>query len=268
MDDRKYTVALCQMIVTDDKDQNIILAQQIVRKAASAGAQVICLPEIWNAPYDMGRMHNYTEPSDGATAYYMSELAKENHVYLIGGSIPEKDSLNRFNTSLVFDPVGNCIAKHRKVHLFDVDVEGGPYYKESDVFRAGNSITVFDTEFGKMGLAICFDVRFPQMFKEMADQGCHLIFLPASFTETTGAAHWETLVRSRALDNQLYVAACATANNPDAKFKSWGHSIVTTPWGDYIGNATEKETIVYAEIDPDYCNKIRSEIPIGNAPAL
>jgi predicted amidohydrolase len=271
MNERAYKIALCQMMVTDDKSKNLAKAEEMVRAAASYGARVCFLPENWNAPYDVKRMRSYAEPADGPTVRFMADLSRALNIYLIGGSIPELDSADNtamYNTSFVFDPAGACIARHRKVHLFDVDVENGISHRESDLFGAGDDVTTFDTEFGKMGLAVCFDVRFPEMFWEMAAQGCHLIFLPAAFTMTTGAAHWETLIKSRALDNQIFFAACGPARNPDAIYASWGHTTVATPWGDTAGGADERETIVYAVVDPDYCNKIRREIPIGNLPAL
>ncbi|MCL2493568.1 MAG: carbon-nitrogen hydrolase family protein, partial [Clostridiales bacterium] len=150
----------------------------------------------------------------------------------------------------------------------DIDIAGGLRFKESDTLSPGGGVTLFDTDFGKMGLAICFDVRFPEMFAEMAAAGAHLIFLPASFNNTTGPAHWELLLRARALDNQLFLAACASARNPAAHYASWGHSCVTTPWGDVAGAADEREAIVYAEIDRSYADRIRREIPIGHAPTL
>ncbi|GHU65032.1 carbon-nitrogen hydrolase [Clostridia bacterium] len=280
MRERAYKIALCQMTVTDDKEGNLAKAAEMVRAAAAAGARIVCLPEIWNAPYDGKRMRDYAEPVEGPTFEFMAGLARELKIYLVGGSIPEFDGSSTapsadhssaaamYNTAFVFDPTGTCIARHRKVHLFDVNVENGVSHRESDLFGAGDGPTIFDTEFGRLGLAVCFDVRFPEMFREMAAQGCHLIFLPAAFTLTTGAAHWETLLKSRALDNQLFFAACGPARNPDAIYASWGHTTVTTPWGDIAGGADERETIVYAVIDPDYANKIRREIPIGNLPTL
>ena len=265
---RDYMIALCQMTVTYCKDQNMAKAKQMVHEAATEGARIVCLPEIWNAPYDVELMQSYAETADGPSVKFMSEIAKENGIYLVGGSIPEIDGEKLYNTAFVFDPAGRCIARHRKVNLFDIDIEDGPSFKESDLFSAGEGATVFETEYGKIGLAICYDVRFPQMFKEMADHGCNLILLPASFTMTTGKAHWDVLLRSRALDNQIFFAACATARNPELNYSSWGHSSVLTPWGDYSGGADEKEAIVYSVINPDYCNKIRREIPIGNVPAL
>jgi predicted amidohydrolase len=192
----------------------------------------------------------------------MSNLARANKIFLIGGSIPESDDGAMYNTSFVFNPDGALIAKHRKIRLFDVDVVGGIRFKESDFFAPGKSLTLFDTDFGRMGLAICFDVRFPEMFLEMANAGAHIIFLPASFNMTTGPVHWDILMRSRALDNQIFFAACSPARNLAAKYHSWGHSCIVTPWGDYCGAADARETILYGDIDLDFMEKVRAEIPL------
>ena len=267
-----YKIALCQMMVGPDKEQNMRRAGECIQEAAENGAEVICLPEIWNCPYDVKLFGNYAEPENGPSALFMSSAAKKYGIYLVGGSIPEqaepalgkKDGSRVYNTSFVFSPSGETIAKHRKVHLFDIDIENGIRFKESDFFSAGESLTVFDTDLGKMGLAICFDVRFPEMFRKMAKAGADIIFLPASFNMTTGPVHWELLIKSRALDNQLYLAANASARNKNASYLSWGHSCVATPWGELSASADEKESIVYAEIDPEYIKKVRREIPVGN----
>jgi len=260
-----YRIALCQIAAVKDKTQNLDRAADAVREAARCGASVVCLPEIWNSPYDLKLLADYAEPADGPSVSLMSELARKNNIYLIGGSIPEKTGLSKiYNTSFVFDPNGALIARHRKVHLFDVDIERGVSFKESDFFAAGEELTVFDTDHGKMGLAICFDLRFPDMFREMNKAGARIVFLPAAFNITTGSAHWDILIKSRALDNQFYMAACAPARDLTASFVTWSHSCVATPWGDYCAAADARETIVYATIDLEYLYKIRQELPIGN----
>ena len=275
--DSLYKIALCQMLVTDDKGQNLQNMADHVEEAARNGARIVCLPEIWNSPYDMQRLADYAEPADGPSAALMGELARKYEIHLVGGSIPEAalaaaaatadgggDATRMYNTSLVFGPSGDVVAKHRKAHLFDVNIEKGIRFNESDFFMAGEGVTVFETEFGTMGLAICFDLRFPEMFREMAGAGAHIVFLPASFNMTTGPAHWDTLLKSRALDNQVYVAACSTARNLGASYIAWGHSCVATPWGEYCACADARETIIYATIDVGYLNKIRRELPVGN----
>lgn len=260
-----YKIALCQMTPAADKDDNYKRAAGMVEEAALCGARVLCLPEIWNSPYDLKKLGNYAEPADGPSVAFMSKLANKHKIYLIGGSIPEDAGDSRiYNTSFVFDPSGALLATHRKIHLFDVDIERGLRFKESDFFAAGENLTVFDTEFGRMGVAICFDVRFPEMFRDMNKAGAHIIFLPAAFNINTGAAHWDILMKSRALDNQLYIAACAPARDLKASFITWSHSCVVTPWGEYCAATDARETIVYASIDADYMEKIRRELPVGN----
>jgi predicted amidohydrolase len=169
-----------------------------------------------------------------------------------------------YNTSFIFAPDGAHIATHRKVHLFDIDIERGIRFKESDTFTAGSDITVFDTELGKIGVAVCFDIRFPEMFREMKELGADLFVLPGSFNMTTGPLHWQLLIRARALDNQCYMAACSPARDYSASYLSYGHSMVCDPYGELVGAAAAAEAIVYADIDPEYTAKARREIPIGN----
>jgi predicted amidohydrolase len=261
-----YRIALCQMLVDNDKNANLEKAARLVNEAAGAGAKVVCLPEIWNSPYDTKQFKLNAEPADGPSIELMSDLARANGIFLVGGSIPETDGRAMYNTSFVFDTSGAVIARHRKVHLFDVNVEGGVCFRESDSFMHGEGLTLFDTDFGRMGLAVCFDVRFPDMFLEMAKAGAHIIFLPASFNMTTGPVHWDILMRGRALDNQIFFAACAPARNLAAKYHSWGHSCVATPWGDYCAAADARETIVYGDIDKAYMEKVRKEIPLTGFP--
>ena len=262
---KPYKIALCQIRPAKDKTYNHKRAAEDVGEAASADARVICLPEIWNSPYDLKLLGSYAEPEGGPSYILMSELAREYGIYLIGGTIPEEAGQSKvYNTSYVFGPKGELIAKHRKTRLFDVDIEKGLRFKESDFFSAGESLTVFDTNLGKMGVAICFEVRFPELFREMNEAGAHIVFAPAAFNITTGAAHWDILMKSRALDNQMYIAACAPARDLKAPFITWGHSCVVTPWGEYSALADASETIAYAMIDVDYMNKVRKEIPIGN----
>ena len=258
-----YRIALCQMMVDGDKERNMLNASECVAEAAAGGARIVCLPEIWNSPYDVKLFGDYAEPDDGPSAELMSGLAKKHGIYLVGGSIPESAGGAMYNTSLAFSPSGGMVAKHRNTHLFDINVEKGIRFMESEFFSPGDGPTVFETEFGAIGLAICFDLRFPEMFREMAGKGARLVFLPASFNMTTGPAHWDTLIKARAVDNQFYLAACAPARNLSASYTSWGHSCVATPWGEYCAAADSRQTIVYAEIDMDYCRKIRRELPIG-----
>ena len=162
----------------------------------------------------------------------------------------------------MFDREGKQIAKHRKVHLFDIDVKNGQQFKESDTLSAGLDVTVFNTEFGKVGLCICYDIRFPELSRLMVDQGAKMIIVPAAFNMTTGPSHWEILFRTRALDNQVYTLGVAPARNSNSGYTSWGHSVAVSPWGEVINQLGEYESNMIIEIDFDYVDKIRRELPM------
>jgi len=179
--------------------------------------------------------------------------------------MPEAEKGKLYNTCFVFNEKGEPIAKHRKMHLFDIDVEGGQRFKESDTFTAGNSVTVFDCRLGRFGVMVCFDIRFVELSRLMALDGAEAIFVPAAFNMTTGPAHWELSFRQRAVDNQLFMAGCAPARDEKGSYVSYGHSIVTDPWGTVIAEADEKEQILYADLDMNDVSRIRSQLPILSA---
>jgi predicted amidohydrolase len=237
-------------------------AARFVNKAADGGAGLVAMPEMWNCPYGNEYFPVYAERDGGPSTEFLSDLARKNEIFLVGGSIPEHADGRYYNTSYIYGPDGVCIGKHRKVHLFDIAIRGGISVKESDTLSPGTETTVVDTDFGKIGVAICFDVRFPDMFVEMADAGAHLIVLPASFNMTTGPVHWELLMRARAMDNQLYFSACAPARDLTFKYKSYAHSIIVDPWGEVRGAAAQEETVVYGEIDVAYMARVREELPL------
>jgi predicted amidohydrolase len=238
-------------------------AKAYIQEAAQTGANMICLPEMWNCPYSSKYFHAYAEGEDGESVRLMSELARENGVWLIGGSIPEISGDSVYNTAFVFSPQGRIMGKHRKIHLYDVDIEGGIRFVESETLSAGSKKTVVDTEFGKIGVAVCYDVRFPPLFAAMAAEGAQLILLPAAFNMTTGPAHWDLLMRARALDQQVYFAACSPARDLAAPYQAFGHSCIINPWGEYCGQADSHESILYGDIDLDYLNSVRAQLPLG-----
>lgn len=261
----KLKLALCQMQVSENKEENLNAAADLVRQAAQQGAQTVCLPEMFCCPYDNACFPAYAEKIDGEIVRRLSQAAREAGCLLVGGSFPEREGNRIYNTCPVFGRDGALLGRHRKMHLFDIDVAGGIRFEESAVLSAGNSCTVIDTEFGKIGVAICFDVRFVELFRAMALEGAQLVFLPAAFNPTTGPAHWELTMRARALDNQIFLAACAPARNDEASYRSYGHSCVTTPWGEVAGQLGEQPGILYAEIELDQISKVRRELPILSA---
>ena len=258
----KIKLALCQMNVIDDKEENLKKASSMISNA-SKESDFIVLPEMFNCPYSNDKFIEYGEEEKNShTLNEISRLSKDNNIYILAGSIPEKKDDKLFNTSYLFDRQGNIIAKHRKMHLFDIDVKDKITFKESDVLTAGNEFTVADTEFGKIGIGICYDIRFPELARVMVENGALILFYPGAFNMTTGPAHWKLLFRSRALDNQVYCVGVAPALNKGASYHSYGHSIIANPWGDVIAEASEKEETIFCEIDLDEIKKIREELPL------
>lgn len=271
----KMKLALCQISVTTSKEANLASARKHLLEAADNGATVAVLPECWNCPYGSSFFPEYAEilpdvggVGDSPSAKMLREVAVETGMTIVGGSVPEKceddESGNIYNTSLTYLASGEVAAKHRKVHLFDVCVPGGISFRESETLSPGNSLTNFRIGNVGVGVGICYDVRFPELSMLCArESDVKLLVFPGAFNMTTGPAHWELLLRARALDNQVYVAACSPARkNADEKgYTAWGHSSVVDPWGTVIATTEEKEAIVYAEVDFDKVDSIRKAIP-------
>ena len=259
----KIKIAAIQMPTVADKMENVRTVKAYLEKIKDENPDFVILPEMFCCPYQTENFPIYAEKEGGPVWQQLSGYAKQYGIYLIGGSMPEKDAEgNVYNTSYIFDREGKQIGKHRKVHLFDIDVKGGQTFKESDTLTAGDSDTVFDTEFGKIGVMLCFDIRFPELSRMMVNDGAKVIFVPAAFNMTTGPAHWELSFRTRALDNQIYMVGCAPARDVSAGYISWGHSIVTDPWGRVIDMLDEKKGILLAELDMDYEEQVREELPL------
>lgn len=259
----KIKVAAIQMPTVTDKMQNVRTAGIYLEKIKDEKPDFVIPPEMFCCPYQTQNFPVYAEEEDGPVWQQLSEYAKQYGIYLIGGSMPEKDAEGKvYNTSYIFDRQGKQIGKHRKVHLFDIDVTGGQTFKESDTLTAGDHDTVFDTEFGRMGVMLCFDIRFPELARMMVNDGAKAIFVPAAFNMTTGPAHWELSFRTRALDNQIYMIGCAPMRDESAGYISWGHSIVTDPWGRVIDMLDEKEGVLLTELDLDYEEQVREELPL------
>lgn len=256
-------LALCQMNVVDNKQSNLKKAGEMIRAGADANADFIILPEMFSCPYSNDKFIEYAEyEQDSLSLNTISKLAGQNNVYILAGSIPEKENDKLYNTSYLFDKTGKIIAKHRKMHLFDIDVKDRITFKESDVLTAGDNVTIADTDFGRVGIGICYDVRFPELARVMVEKGALILFYPGAFNMTTGPAHWELLFRSRALDNQAYCVGVAPALNKEASYHSYGHSIVTTPWGEVLAQCDEKEQVITCSVDLSEIKKIREELPL------
>lgn len=284
IDTRKLSVAVCQVSVSADKLHNIDHVKEVISTACLSKVDVVVLPEIWNSPYattsfpinaeilpSVGHLPNII---DSPSASMLCEQAKKFGVYIVGGSIPEKESVaitgieNIYNTCLVINPNGEIVGKHRKMHLFDINVPGKIAFKESDSLTAGDEACIVDTPWGFMGVGICYDIRFPELAMIMRTRGCRMLFYPGAFNMVTGPAHWELLQRARAVDNQLFVIACSPArisasessSNPKA-YVAWGHSSVVSPWGDIVACAATEEETIFAELDFEIVDTMRANIP-------
>ena len=262
----KFRVAAIQMPTVENKMENVKAVRHYLEEIRDQKIDFVVLPEMFCCPYETGKFPEYAEEEGGPVWTALSAYAKEYNTYLVAGSMPEKDEEGHvYNTCYIFDRNGMQIGRHRKTHLFDIDVKGGQSFKESDTLTAGNSGTVFDTEFGKMGVMICFDIRFPEFARMMVNDGARMIFVPAAFNMTTGPAHWELSFRARALDNQIYMLGCAPARDEQGFYVSYSNSIVVSPWGEVLARAGASEEIVYAELEPERVESVRRQLPLMSA---
>nr|AEE63054.1 unknown [Dendroctonus ponderosae] len=259
---RTIRTALIQSRVGANRSENLENARKLISQAKTLGAQLISLPECFNSPYGTKFFNEYAESiPNGPTSEMLSKAAKDNNVYLVGGTFPEIENSKYYNTCTVWNPEGKLIAKYRKMHLFDIDIPGGITFKESDVLAAGNSLATFDLEGTKIGRGICYDLRFEELAKLYRLQGVEILIYPAAFNLTTGPLHFELLQRGRAIDNQVFVLAISPARGTQG-YIAWGHSQITNPWGKVIGQAKEGEEIVNVDLDLTECDKVRQQIPI------
>ncbi|XP_023067853.1 omega-amidase NIT2 isoform X1 [Piliocolobus tephrosceles] len=259
---KAFRMALIQLQISSVKSDNVTRACSFIREAAMQGAKIVSLPECFNSPYGTKYFPEYAEKIPGESTQKLSEVAKECSIYLIGGSIPEEDAGKLYNTCAVFGPDGTLLAKYRKIHLFDIDVPGKITFQESETLSAGDSFSTFDTPYCRVGLGICYDMRFAELAQIYAQRGCQLLVYPGAFNLTTGPAHWELLQRSRAVDNQVYVATASPARDDKASYVAWGHSTVVNPWGEVLAKAGTEEAIVYSDIDLKKLAEIRQQIPV------
>jgi len=259
------TIALAQTTSTDDFQANLEAALELAEQAAGAGAGLLAFPEVFL--YMGGRRGKLeiAQGLDGAAVTRFREAARRHRMMILLGSIHERipdDPRRVYNTAVLLDAGGETAAVYRKLKLFDVEL---PYFtfRESDSIRAGSEPPpVVDTPMGRVGLTICFDLRFPELYLELRRRGAEVILLPSNFTAPTGAAHFEALLRARAIESQAYVAAPAQFGQHNPKYRSFGHSMLVDPWGTVVAQASEKTGLIYGEIDLEYLRKVRRELPM------
>jgi predicted amidohydrolase len=259
----RIRVACVQLTSRDDKAANLERTEQLVARAAATGADVVVLPEKWNAIGSAEVLHTAAEPLEGGESVEaMASWARTHGITLVGGSITERrDGREKLsNTSCVFDPDGELVAVYRKIHLFDVEV-GGVVYRESEAEEPGDEPVVARGEDWSIGLSVCYDVRFPELYRILALEGAEAVTVPAHFTTPTGQDHWHVLLRARAIENQYFVAAAAQWGETLPGKPAYGRSLIADPWGVVLAQAPDEETVISAEVDKGRLREIRAKLP-------
>ena len=260
-------VAAIQMVSTDTVSKNLELAERLIEEAVSKKAKLITLPE--NFPLmgkrDEDRLAITESYNDGPLQLFLSEQSKRYKIWLLGGTIPLKSNNPEkvFATNLLFNPDGDCIARYDKIHLFDVMLDGRDEesYRESKTFESGNDVVVVKTEIGNIGLSVCYDLRFPEMYRKMHQKNVQIITAPSAFTATTGKAHWETLLRTRAIENLCYLIASNQGGVHANGRETWGHSMIVDPWGEILAEIKEETGVAIAKIDINKQTNLRKRFP-------
>ncbi len=259
----RFPAAAVQLSAGSDRDANLARIDALVREAARRGAQLVVLPEmcVWRgARADEAAM---AEPIPGPSTEHFARLARDLGIVLVAGSHLERVAGEEkfYNTATVFGADGTLLGAYRKVHLFDVDIAGHVTHRESDTKLRGREPVVVPTPLGTLGLSICYDLRFPELYRRLATAGAEIVCVPSAFTFPTGAHHWEILLRARAIENQVYVVAPNQIGPAPSGVQDYGHSLIIDPWGTPLARASNIETVIIADLDPDYLARVRRELP-------
>ena len=255
--------AAVQMTSTDDVEENLDIAHRLVRVAASRGASLIALPELFTVLGEPEVIAAGAQPVPGPATRMLAGWAEELNVTLVGGSLAERREGHRriSNTSLVFGPRGDQLGCYRKMHLFDIDLPGRVSFCESAFVEPGDEIVVCETPAGRIGQATCYDLRFPELFRELVDRGAEIIVVPSAFTQATGRDHWEVLLRARAIENQVFVVAPNQFGQHAPGITTYGRSVIIDPWGTVLATAPDGEAVITAELDFQSQHDIRTSLP-------
>ncbi|AOI56674.1 acyltransferase [Burkholderia diffusa] len=257
-----FRVAALQMVSTPDVARNLAEAGRLIAEAAGDGAQLVLLPEYFcfMGHRDTDKLALAEPYRDGPIQRFLSEAAHRHGIWVIGGTLPLKapEPDRVLNTTLVFDPTGHEAARYDKIHLFNFE-KGDESFDEARTIRAGDTVVAFDAPFGRVGLSVCYDLRFPELYRRMGD--CALIVVPSAFTYTTGRAHWDMLLRARAVENQCYVLAAAQGGKHENGRRTWGHSMLIDPWGEIVAVRDEGASVVTGALDPQRIADVRQSLP-------
>ncbi|MBI4853921.1 MAG: carbon-nitrogen hydrolase family protein [Acidobacteria bacterium] len=263
METNSLLVAVVQLNSTDKVSDNLKRTEKLIRQASLRGAQLVALPENFAYLRSESEAIEYCQTLDGELVAWIKDLAKSLQLFILAGSFPEKieNSEKIANTSLMIDPQGNILAQYRKIHLFDATLADGTVLMESRYVEAGNKLMCVEVANYKMGLTICYDLRFPELYRKLTQAGAKVIFVPSAFTLQTGRDHWEALLRARAIENQVYIVAPAQFGQHTLHRASYGRAMIIDPWGIVLAKAPDKECIIMAELDFDYLEQIRIRMP-------
>lgn len=255
------SVAAIQLTSTSNKKENYQKAAHYIQKAAEARCRLVVLPEHWDWLGKTEEKQKIAESMEGSSIQFIAELAKKFQIFIVAGSIAEANGNNPpFNSSALIHPTGEIGKPYRKIHLFDAQVAKG--HRESEQTTAGSEVVVENIGWATLGFSICYDVRFPELFRKMAVQGADLFLLPSNFTAETGPPHWETLVRARAIENQCFVIASDQTGMTGAGWEAHGHSMIVDPWGEILAIAGKEEGIITAKLDFEKLREIRAQMPV------
>lgn len=262
--DRRIKVALIQYTVQDAWIDNVNQVEHLLTAAHRGGAELAVLPEMFVQPYDMTLVPDRAESVPGGpTSRKLSEWARQFKMAIVGGSVAERDPDGKYyNTATLWGPDGEFLAKHRKVHLFDVDLPGGVAFKESSILSPGRQLTVVPVLGMNLGIAVCYDIRFPELARLMTLKGAEMLALPGAFNHVSGPAHWEILLRNRAVENTVWVAGVSGMAPADASYQAWGHSMLVGPFGDVAANMGRAEGVAFSVMDPTLLKEVRARLPL------
>ncbi|TXD62362.1 carbon-nitrogen hydrolase family protein [Ralstonia sp. TCR112] len=263
--DAPFRVAAIQTVTAIDVDANLARADALLAEAAAQGAQLALLPEYFcmMGRKDSDKVAIRESDEDGPIQTFLADAARRHKLWLIGGTLPMwcEDEQRVRNTSLAFNPAGLRVARYDKIHLFNF-VRGEEHYDEARTIEPGATPVAFDAPCGRVGMSVCYDLRFPELYRALAAQGnLNLILMPAAFTYVTGAAHWEILLRARAIENQCYVLAAAQGGRHENGRRTWGHSMLVDPWGEIIASVPEGEGVAIGDMDPARIAQVRRDLP-------
>lgn len=262
----RFLAACIQLRSTEHVSANLARLSALVERAAAHGAALVTTPE--NTPYlgpPAGKLAT-AEPLDGPVAARLADLARRHRIHLLVGSVGERlDDRRCYNTALLYGPEGDLVATYRKLHLFDIDLPDGPRFQESAHIAPGAEVVVADTPLGRLGLSICYDLRFPELYRALVDRGAELFAVPSAFTLQTGRDHWHPLLRARAIESQCWVLAPAQEGRHDERGARWsyGHSLIVDPWGTVVAECGDGEGLCLAEVDLDRVRRVRAALPVS-----